>query len=245
MDGLKNGVVGMAFVRRVIEGHDLIVIDMLSQSEIEGEKVYTIYAENGQFRLSTTTAVDVSKATIGSRIDSLVTGNLCYALREITGDESIDWFSLESTMDPSTREILEQHRMLLGKHIPQDDTERLRLESLLRQRFGSFLDTSLERLAWTAVMQYHGETDQRKPLTLKERKRLQETMKRLLLKMKENASKPRPKPITVEFNRIKNAGRLYRVSIEPVDPFDDGSEWDRVINEVKTALIHFGAEIKK
>jgi energy-coupling factor transporter ATP-binding protein EcfA2 len=65
----------------------------------------------------------------GARADQILTG---------------EWFGLTSTLDPETVEMLDRHRDMLRRQVPRDDEERRKLEEDLRERLGTFEDTSLE-----------------------------------------------------------------------------------------------------
>lgn len=63
------------------------------------------------------------------------------------------WFGLRSTLDDDTLALLDRHRQLLREKTPEDDTERVQLESDLRERLGSFADTSIDRMAQSVAAQ--------------------------------------------------------------------------------------------
>jgi len=67
----------------------------------------------------------------GSRADNILTGA---------------WFGLPSTLDPETRDLLEQHSAMF--RAGEADTERAQeLEREIRDRLGRYADTSVERMA--------------------------------------------------------------------------------------------------
>jgi len=68
----------------------------------------------------------------GARADQVLTG---------------DWFGLPSTVDRETLELLDRHRELLRQAVDRENPERLKIEDELRQRLGTFADTSIERMA--------------------------------------------------------------------------------------------------
>jgi energy-coupling factor transporter ATP-binding protein EcfA2 len=57
------------------------------------------------------------------------------------------WFGLRSTLDENTLALLDRHRQLLLEKTPEDNKERVALESDLRKRLGTFADTSIDRMA--------------------------------------------------------------------------------------------------
>lgn len=69
----------------------------------------------------------------GLRADQLLTG---------------DWFGLATTTDPGTAQLLERHgQLLVQRQTPKVRAARAELEDSLRQRVGSFAETSVERMA--------------------------------------------------------------------------------------------------
>jgi hypothetical protein len=69
----------------------------------------------------------------GLRADQLLTG---------------DWFGLTTTTDRGTAALLERHgRLLVQPQTSAVKAERAGLEDKLRQRVGSFAETSIERMA--------------------------------------------------------------------------------------------------
>lgn len=67
----------------------------------------------------------------GTRADQVLTG---------------DWFGLPSTLDRDTLDLLDRHRELLRQQVERDHPERRKIEDELRQRLGTFADTSIERM---------------------------------------------------------------------------------------------------
>lgn len=57
------------------------------------------------------------------------------------------WFGLRSTLDDNTLALLDRHRQLLLEKAPENNKERVKLESDLRKRLGTFADTSIDRMA--------------------------------------------------------------------------------------------------
>lgn len=57
-----------------------------------------------------------------------------------------DWFGLSSTLDSGTLRLLDHHRELLRAGTASDDPVRRQLESELRQRLGTYGDTSVDRM---------------------------------------------------------------------------------------------------
>jgi len=88
------------------------------------------------------------------------------------------WFQLSSTLDQGTLDLLECHRLLLRAGKPETDPERLRLEAELRQRMGTFAETSIERLALSIAAE---ETEKAYPeLSYEERTQLQGRLRQRL-----------------------------------------------------------------
>ena len=67
----------------------------------------------------------------GSRVDNILTGA---------------WFGLPSTLDPQTRELLEQHSAMFRQGEGDSEVAR-KLEEEIRNRIGRYADTSVERMA--------------------------------------------------------------------------------------------------
>ncbi|MCP4698644.1 MAG: AAA family ATPase [Gammaproteobacteria bacterium] len=84
-----------------------------------------------------------------------------------------EWFGLQSTLDPDTLELLEQHRELLQKPDLSDaeKQERAKIEDTLRQRLGRFADTPLERMALGIIAEL---TSRHRPLTPENRKKIRD-----------------------------------------------------------------------
>jgi predicted ATP-binding protein involved in virulence len=101
--------------------------------------------------------VDLPK---GARADQILTGA---------------WFGLPSTVDPETQELLEEHRHLLRKGNGASQARIEELEEILRDRLGSFADTSLERLAQSVAAQIMDE--RYRELTPEEREDIQREVK--------------------------------------------------------------------
>ena len=67
----------------------------------------------------------------GTRADQVLTG---------------EWFGLASTVDQETQELIERHQALLRDGVPRFDEGRQTLERQIRERIGTFQDTSLDRM---------------------------------------------------------------------------------------------------
>ena len=101
-----------------------------------------------------------------------------------------DWFGLASTLDDGTLELLDEHRKMIRKLGPEAP-EVIAREQELRQRLGSFADTSIERLAHSAAAQViEGNI---RTLTPEQRETAQEKITALLQK-KPAPAKTKPKP---------------------------------------------------
>jgi uncharacterized protein (TIGR02646 family) len=87
----------------------------------------------------------------------------------LTADQVLTgfWFGLGSTLDQDTLDLLDRHRALLQAGRPDSDPERLSLEATLRRRLGTFADTSLDRMAQSAVAELM--VDKARPLDSEER----------------------------------------------------------------------------
>jgi hypothetical protein len=95
----------------------------------------------------------------GARADQVLTGR---------------WFGLSSTLDRDTLDLLERHRNLLRlRRVPEQ--ERRALEAQIRERLGSFADTSLDRLALSVAAELMDE--RHRELTPEERESLREEVK--------------------------------------------------------------------
>lgn len=76
----------------------------------------------------------------GTRVDQLITG---------------EWFNRPSAVvDADTRRLLDEHHRLILAGAKAGSPQRKAVEKQIRERLGSYADTSLERLAATAVAQY-------------------------------------------------------------------------------------------
>lgn len=85
------------------------------------------------------------------------------------------WFGLSSTLDRDTLDLLERHRKLLRRRgVPEQ--ERRALEAQIRERLGSFADTSLDRLALSVAAELMDE--RHRELTPEERESLRDEVKR-------------------------------------------------------------------
>ncbi len=87
------------------------------------------------------------------------------------------WFGLSSTLDRDTLRMLDKHRRMLRSGAERNVPERKELERKIRQRLGSYADTSEERLALEVAAKAR-KSD--KPLDHRERARLQREVKELL-----------------------------------------------------------------
>lgn len=105
----------------------------------------------------------------------------------ITPDQLLTgyWFGLPSVYDSETRGLLDQHRQMLRQGTPQDDSARLSLEASLRQRLGTFNETSVDRLAQSVASQIIAE--EARPLSPEKRKALRDTLLEMV-KQKREAS---------------------------------------------------------
>jgi predicted ATP-binding protein involved in virulence len=100
-----------------------------------------------------------------------------------------DWFGLVSTLDDETLRLLEEHRRMI-RDLGPDAPAVIKREQELRQRLGSFADTSIERLAHGAAAQVIEEDI--RTLTVEQREEAQEKIASLLRK-KPSAVKAKPK----------------------------------------------------
>jgi nucleoside phosphorylase/energy-coupling factor transporter ATP-binding protein EcfA2 len=122
-------------------------------------------------------------------------GNVDVMQRDLppgSGAEQIltgDWFGLVSTLDDETLRLLDEHRRLIRDRGP-DAPEVIAREQELRQRLGSFADTSIERLAHSAAAQVIEEDI--RTLTPEQREEAQEKIAALLRK-KPATVKSKPK----------------------------------------------------
>ncbi len=57
------------------------------------------------------------------------------------------WFNLPSTLDQGTLDLFEEHRGLLREGVDEEDPRLKALEKKLRERLGTFADTSYDRMA--------------------------------------------------------------------------------------------------
>ncbi|MEP7124075.1 MAG: AAA family ATPase [Byssovorax sp.] len=101
-----------------------------------------------------------------------------------------EWFGLASTLDDGTLELLDEHRKMI-RTLGPEAPEVLAREQVLRQRLGSFADTSIERLAHTAAAQVID--DDIRTLTPEQREAAQQKIS-ALLKKKPARAKSKPKP---------------------------------------------------
>jgi uncharacterized protein (TIGR02646 family) len=92
------------------------------------------------------------------------------------------WFGLPSAYDDDTRRLLEQHRDLLRRGVPEQDTARLDLEAELRRRLGSFSDTSIDRMAQSVAAQVI--TDEHQDIGPEKRVELRDTLLDMLRKQR-------------------------------------------------------------
>jgi hypothetical protein len=68
----------------------------------------------------------------GIRMDQVLTG---------------EWFGLAYAVDDETFRLVEQHQGMLREGVDRDDPARRALEETLARRYGSYADTSLDRMA--------------------------------------------------------------------------------------------------
>ena len=109
-----------------------------------------------------------------------------------------DWFGLASTMDDGTLQLLDEHRKLI-RTLGPEAPEVIAREQELRQRLGSFADTSIERLAHGAAARVI-EGDLR-TLTPEQREAAQEKIAALLRK------KPAPAKAKSRPRRTRSSAR--------------------------------------
>ncbi len=114
-------------VQFIVTTHDPLVLLGTRSGEV---RVMRRDEETKQVRVD---QVDVPP---GTSADGILTGS---------------WFGLSSTLDPDTIDKLEQHRQMLRQERPAEDPMRRVLEQELRQRLGTFGDTSVERLTQSVV----------------------------------------------------------------------------------------------
>ena len=88
------------------------------------------------------------------------------------------WFGLSSTLDKETLGLLDEHRRMLSQETKRSDSKRKKLERELRQRLGSFADTSEDRLALEVAAKHM--TEEYQSLTTIERKEVQKKIKHAL-----------------------------------------------------------------
>ena len=97
------------------------------------------------------------------------------------------WFGLNSTLDDDTLGKLKRHREILRTQEPGNEQERRKLESELRQRLGTFADTSIDRMAQSVASEVIQEnTDS---LTQEQREQMREEIKVKLLQRLEQRKK--------------------------------------------------------
>jgi energy-coupling factor transporter ATP-binding protein EcfA2 len=90
--------------------------------------------------------------------------------RILTGD----WFGLPYAVDDETMELIERHQRMLLEGVSQDAPERRSVEEDLARRYGSYADTSLDRMALEVAAELMRE---RRPRTPEERSELQRRLK--------------------------------------------------------------------
>ncbi|WP_437591136.1 AAA family ATPase [Sorangium sp. So ce1000] len=90
--------------------------------------------------------------------------------RILTGE----WFGLPYTVDDETIALIERHQQMLLEGVPEDMPERRELEERLAARYGSYADTSLDRMALEVAAELMRE---RQPKTPEERADLQRRLK--------------------------------------------------------------------
>lgn len=95
----------------------------------------------------------------GTRADRILTG---------------EWFGLPYTVDDETIALIEKHQRMLLAQVPEDDAERRKLEEELAQRYGTYADTSLDRMALEVAAELMAE---QRPQTYEERKSLRDKLK--------------------------------------------------------------------
>gem|GEM_PF-3330892 len=111
----------------------------------------------------------------GIRTDELLTGG---------------WFGLSATVDDETLQLMQDHQKLLLEHSDGVAEKKRELEDRLRQRLGSYADTSLDRIAIETLAEVLRE--QHHPLTSEDREHLQQTLK---ARLKERLAKEPSEPV--------------------------------------------------
>jgi energy-coupling factor transporter ATP-binding protein EcfA2 len=111
----------------------------------------------------------------GTRADRILTG---------------EWFGLRYTVDDETIALIEKHQRMLLAQVPEDDAERRKLEEELAQRYGTYADTSLDRMALEVAAELMAE---QRPRTYEERKSLRDKLKERV-KEKLSASRRESEP---------------------------------------------------
>lgn len=232
---------GAAFVRHIRGDRAVIVIETLDIS-LPGETIYPVRVDGGTIKLDPIRSIDVTGHAVGS-IDRLIAGDLCYGVREVTGDLLYPWFQVETTMDPDTADLLERHRLMLARCTSLDDPGKIELEDKIRVRLGSFRDSSMDRLVHTIIMQEldREHPEPRQPLTLEDRDRLRARARE---RLEELRRRPRPAKIVVGFDQIDDGTRRYAVTIWPLDPLDDGTQTTHARDLLEAAIGSQGIEIK-
>jgi uncharacterized protein (TIGR02646 family) len=91
------------------------------------------------------------------------------------------WFGLRSTLDEDTLAKLDRHRQLLREKRPETDQERQSLEATLRQRLGTYGDTSIDRMAQSVASEVIRTTTG--TLMPEERAAMRQNIKQKLLNM--------------------------------------------------------------
>jgi hypothetical protein len=94
----------------------------------------------------------------GTRADRILTG---------------EWFGLPYTVDKDTIDLIEKHQRMLLDQVPEGDAERRKVEEELAQRYGTYADTSLDRMALEVAAELMRE---RQPQTPEERKTLRDEL---------------------------------------------------------------------
>jgi energy-coupling factor transporter ATP-binding protein EcfA2 len=88
-----------------------------------------------------------------------------------------EWFGLPYAVDDETINLVEEHRQLLLQKTSPDDARRQEIEKELRKRFGTYADTSLDRMALEVAAELMRE---RQPETPEDRKQLRDQLKQRL-----------------------------------------------------------------
>jgi hypothetical protein len=115
-----------------------------------------------------TREVQIEQANVppGTTADQILTGR---------------WFNLPSTLDDDTQRLLEEHRTLLRRGEDEGHPRVSQLQDELRQRLGTFADTSLDRMALEVASQVMREKESSfSQLSPEGRERLRDEMLRQL-----------------------------------------------------------------